>query len=143
MPQLAIINEPRAACFTIQPTIPLDKDYLRELLAIAVENQAALPVWASGFEWRPTEEAVYFCEREWDSLCLRGGARPPPHRVDLYSVMRGLTKVFDVKYEMSIAARQMVLRSLFEQNVRPNVLSLQPGIVSQIIQLSLFDQIIW
>lgn len=125
--------------FTLQPMIPLDKDYLRLIQKIAVNHDEALPVWAEHFQGRPAEEAIYFCEREWRGL----DPMPAPHRVDLYAIMRGLVKVFDPKYAVSIATRQMVLKSLFEQKANTNVLQLHPQVVSQIIQLSLFDQVIW
>lgn len=125
--------------FVLQPTMPLDKDFLRLIQRIAVENEEALPVWAENFEWRKGEEAVYFDEREWRIL----KQKPAQHRVDLYTVLRGLTKVFDPQYDISIAMRQAVLKALFEQKANTNVLWLQPTAVSRIIQLSLFDQVMW
>ena len=125
--------------FTLQPTIPLDKDFLRLIQKIAVEHEEALPVWAEHFTSNPSEEAVYFCEKEWRGLSFS----PAPHRMDLYTIMRGLSKVFYPKYDISIAMRQMVLKALFEQGSKTNVIELHPQAVSRIIQLSLFDQVIW
>lgn len=125
--------------FTLQPQIPLDKDFLRLIQSIAVNNEEALPAWAENFRRREEEEAVYFDEREW-----RGVKPPPaPHRVDLYTILRGLVKVFDPKYDISIAMRQVVLKALFEQDANTSVLHLQPLVVSRIIQLALFDQVLW
>lgn len=125
--------------FTLQPLIPLDKSFLRLIQSVAVLNESALPVWAENFEWRHDEEAVYFDEREWRGL----KQKPAQHRVDLYTILRGLVKMFDPKYDLSIPERQVVLKALFEQNVKKNVLELQPQTVSHIVQLALFDQVIW
>lgn len=122
--------------FMINPLIPIDKEFLRELQRIAVQDPQALSVWAENYESRPEEEAVYFMEKEWCTL----PNMPTPHRVDLYTIQRGLAKVFDIQYKVSIAFRQTVLRALFEQQARPSVLSMQPRMVSHIIQLALFDQ---
>ena len=125
--------------FTLQPQIPLDKEFLRLVQSIAVHNENALSVWAENFQRREEEEAVYFDEREWRTL----KQKPAPHRMDLYCILRGLVKVFDPKYDISIAMRQTVLKALFEQKANTSVLQLQPQAVSRIIQLSLFDQVIW
>lgn len=125
--------------FTLQPQIPLDKDFLRLIQSIAVNNENALPMWAENFRRREEEEAVYFDEREWRGL----NPQPAPHRMDLYTIMRGLSKVFEPKYEISIAMRQVVLKALFEQKANTSVLQLQPQAVSHIVQLALFDQVIW
>lgn len=127
--------------FVLQPTMPLDKDFLRLIQRIAVENENALPVWAENFEWRKGEEAVYFDEREWRTLNRL--MRPAQHRVDLYTILRGLTKVFEPKHDLSTAMRQTVLKALFEQKANTSVLQLQPLVVSRIVQLALFDQVIW
>lgn len=125
--------------FTLQPQIPLDKEFLRMIQSIAVNNEEALPVWAENFQSRPDEEAIYFDEREW-----RGLNQPPaPHRVDLYTILRGLVKVFDPKYDISIPMRQVVLKALYEQKAKTSVLHLQPLVVSRVIQLALFDQVLW
>lgn len=139
MPITATLTEAQLPRFMLQPTIPLDKDFLRKLQKIAVNHEEALPVWAEHFQSRPAEEAVYFCEKEWRGL----PPQPAPHRVDLYTIMRGLVKVFDPKYDISIAMRQVVLKALFEQYAPTSVLDLHPQVVSKIIQLSLFDQVIW
>lgn len=125
--------------FTLQPMIPVDKSFLRQIQSIAVHNEEALPVWAENFRRREEEEAWYFEEREWRGL----KQMPAPHRVDLYTVLRGLVKVFDPKYEVSIPMRQIVLKALYEQNANTSVLQLQPLTVSRIIQLALFDQVVW
>lgn len=125
--------------FTLQPTMPLDKEFLRLIQSIAVHNKNALPAWAENFRRREEEEAWYFDEREWATL----NPKPAPHRMDLYTVLRGLVKVFDPKYDISIAMRQIVLKSLFEQRAKTSVLTLQPQAVSRIIQLSVFDQVLW
>ncbi len=139
MPIAATVSAPDLHRFTLQPMIPVDKDFLRLIQKIAVDNEEALPVWAEHFQGRPAEEAIYFCEREWAGL----NPLPAPHRVDLYTILRGLVKVFDPKYDISIAMRQMVLKALFEQKAPTSVLSLHPQVVSRIIQLALFDQVIW
>lgn len=139
MPITATIVESPGPQFTLQPTIPLDKDFLRMIQRVAVNHDEALPVWAEHFQGRPAEEAIYFCEREWRGL----NPTPAPHRVDLYTIMRGLVKVFDPKYDLSISSRQMVLKALFEQKAATNVLQLHPQLVSRIIQLALFDQVLW
>lgn len=125
--------------FTLQPTIPLGKDFLRTIQQIAVNHTEALPVWAENFSSRPAEEAIYFDEREWRGL----SPSPAPHRVDLYTIMRGLVKVFDPKYDISIATRQLVLKALFEQDAPTSVLHLHPQVTSKVVQLALFDQVIW
>lgn len=125
--------------FTLQPQIPLDKDFLRLIQSVAIHNENALPVWAENFQRREEEEAVYFDEREWRTL----KQAPAPHRVDLYTILRGLVKVFEPKYDISIAMRQTVLKALFEQKANTSVLQLQPMVVSRIVQLALFDQVIW
>lgn len=127
--------------FSIQPMIPLDKDFLRKLQRIAVNHEEALSVWAECFQGRPEEEAIYFREKEWRGLDPR--AQPAPHRVDLYCILRGLVKVFDSKYDLSIPTRQVVLKALFEQGAKTNVLELHPRVISMIIQLAIFDQVIW
>lgn len=140
-PQL-VVNSHIPPCvrgFSLQPIIPLDKDFLRLIQRIAVENENAMPVWAENFEWRRDEEAVYFDEREWRTLKLK----PAQHRVDLYTILRGLTKVFEPRHDISIAMRQTVLKALFEQQANTSVLQLQPMVVSRIVQLALFDQVIW
>ncbi len=139
MPITAQVAAPEPHRFTIQPTIPLGKDFLRQLQKLAVEHEEALPVWAEHFQLRPEEEAVYFCEKEWRGL----NPQPAPHRVDLYCILRGLVKVFDLKYDISIPMRQVVLKALFEQYARTNVLELHPQVISKIIQLALFDQVVW
>src|ERR1700741_125097 len=98
------------AVFTLSPQLPLDKAFLRDLLKIAVNNPRARPGWAENFVIKPEEEAVYFDEKEWRDLPIK----PASHRVDLYTIMRGMVKVFDPKYEVNIATRQMVLRALYE-----------------------------
>ncbi len=125
--------------FTLQPQIPLDKNFLRLILSIAVNEEEALPVWGEQFRRREEEEAVYFSEREWRGL----NPQPAQHRVDLYTVLRGLTKVFEPKYDVSIPLRQVVLKALFEQKANTSVLALQPRVTSHIIQLALFDQVVW
>lgn len=125
--------------FTLQPMIPVDKDFLRLIQSIAVHNENALPVWAEHFQRREEEEAVYFDEREWRSLA----PMPAPHRMDLYTILRGLVKVFEPKHDITIAMRQTVLKALFEQKAKTSVLQLQPQVVSRIVQLSIFDQVIW
>lgn len=142
MPITATVAESATPRFTIQPMIPLDKDFLRLIQRVAVQNQSSLPVWAENFQWRDKEEAVYFTEREWRGL----KPQPAQHRVDLYTVMRGLTKVFDPKHDLTIAMRQTVVRSLYEQPHHlygTNILQLQPHVPSQIIQLALFDQVVY
>lgn len=125
--------------FTLQPQIPLDKEFLRLVQSIAVHNENALPVWAENFRRREEEEAWYFDEREWRGL----KQMPASHRMDLYTILRGLVKVFEPKYEISIAMRQVVLKSLFEQRANTSVLQLQPDAVSKVVQLALFDQVVW
>lgn len=139
MTVVATISPSNLRLFTLQPMIPLDKDFLRLVQRIAVENENALPAWAENFEWRCGEEAVYFDEREWRGL----KQKPAPHRVDLYTILRGLTKVFEPQHDISIAMRQIVLKALFEQQSNTSVLELQPLVVSRIVQLALFDQVIW
>ncbi len=139
MPLTATVSAPDLHRFTLQPMIPVDKDFLRMIQKIAVDNEEALPVWAEHFQGRPAEEAIYFCEKEWRGL----SPLPAPHRVDLYCILRGLVKVFDPKYDISIAMRQMVLKALFEQKANTNVLQLHPQVVSRIIQLAIFDQVVW
>jgi hypothetical protein len=139
MPITATVPVTELPRFTLQPMIPLDKEFLRLIQSIAVHNENALPVWAENFRRREEEEAWYFDEREWRGL----KPQPAPHRMDLYTILRGLVKVFDPKYEVSIAMRQMVLKALFEQSAKTSVLTLHPQSVSQIIQLSIFDQVIW
>ncbi len=139
MPITATVSAADLARFTLQPMIPLDKDFLRMIQKIAVNHDEALPVWAEHFQGRPDEEAIYFCEKEWRGL----SPTPAPHRVDLYCILRGLVKVFDPKYALSIAARQTVLKALFEQKAKTSVLELQPQLVSHIIQLAIFDQVVW
>lgn len=139
MPITATVSAAELARFTLQPMIPLDKDFLRMLQRIAVNHDEALPVWAEHFQGRPAEEAIYFCEKEWRGL----SPLPAPHRVDLYCIMRGLVKVFDPKYDLSIQTRQIVLKALFEQYAKTSVLELHPQVVSKIIQLAIFDQVIW
>ena len=139
MPITATVSAVERAAFTLQPTIPLDKAFLRMIQQIAVTNENALPVWAEHFQRREEEEAVYFCEREWRGL----SPQPAPHRMDLYTILRGLVKVFDPKYDVSIAMRQMVLKALFEQKAPTSVLQLHPQSVSHIVQLSIYDQVIW
>lgn len=124
---------------TLQLMIPLDKDFLRRIQMIAVDHKEALPVWAENFSGRPDEEAIYFDEKEWRGL----SPSPAPHRVDLYTILRGLVKVFDPKYGVSVTMRQVVLKSLYEQNAPTSVLDLHPQVVSKIIQLAIFDQVIW
>jgi hypothetical protein len=127
-----------SARFMLTPLVPLDKEFLRELRRIAIEDKEALPAWAENFRFKPEEEAVYFDDKEWRDL----DPKPASYRVDLYTLQRGLVKVFDPKHELSIAMRQMVLRSLFEQQARPNILQMHPLAVSRIIQLALFDQVV-
>ena len=135
----AATSAPDIARFALQVQIPLDKDFLRQLQKLAVYNPSALPVWADNFRWKEEEEAVYFDEREWRSLEIR----PTPHRVDLYCIVRGLNKVFDPRYDVNVTMRQLVLRALFEQKDRAPILGLHPETVSRIIQLAVYDQIIW
>lgn len=137
----SVISASNLRLFTLQPMVPLDKDFLRMVQRVAVENENALPVWAENFEWRREEEAVYFDEREWRTLNRL--MRPAQHRVDLYTILRGLTKVFEPQHDLSVAMRQMVLKALYEQNAPTSVLQLQPLVVSRIVQLALFDQVIW
>lgn len=129
--------------FMLTPLIPLDKEFLREVRRIAIEDAQALPVWAENFRLKPEEEAVYFDEKEWREVSSTVTIRPASHRVDLYTIQRGLVKVFNPKYDLSIAMRQMTLRALFEQQDRPNILQLHPRVVSQVIQLAVFDQVVW
>lgn len=139
MTAVATVSASNLRLFTLQPMMPLDKDFLRMIQRIAVENENALPVWAENFEWRRNEEAVYFDEREWRTL----KQKPAQHRIDLYTILRGLTKVFEPQYDISIAMRQIVLKAMFEQQAGTSVLHLQPLVVSRIVQLALFDQVIW
>jgi hypothetical protein len=127
------------AIFTLSPQFPLDKTFLRDLLRIAVRDPLALPGWAENFVMKPEEEAIYFDEKEWRDL----PTKPAPHRVDLYTILRGMVKVFDPKYDVGIATRQMVLRALYEQDAKPNILKMFPRAISGVIQLALFDQVIW
>lgn len=139
MSAVASVAASNIRLFTLQPMIPLDKDFLRLIQRVAVENENALPAWAENFEWRRNEEAVYFDEREWRTL----RQKPAQHRVDLYTILRGLTKVFEPQHDISIPSRQIVLKALFEQKANTSVLELQPLVVSRIVQLALFDQVIW
>jgi hypothetical protein len=124
-------------CFTLNPTFPLDKDFLREIQRIAMTEPHACPVWAEGFTPVPSEEAYYFMEKEWRDLDMP----PAAHRIDLYAIQRGLLKVFDLRYNLSIAVRQAVLKALFEQKARPSVFEACPRVASIVVQLTLFDQV--
>lgn len=126
-------------CFTLNPTFPLDKDFLREIQRIAMTEPHACPVWAEGFTPVPAEEAYYFLSKEWRGLDVS----VPPHRIDLYAIQRGLLKVFDLRYDVSIAVRQAVLKALFEQKARPSVFEACPRVASIVVQLTLFDQVIY
>lgn len=124
--------------FMLAPLIPLKVEFLRGIQHQAVNDARALPVWAENFSGRPAEEAVYFDEKEWRGL----NPAPRPHRIDLYGIQRGLLKVFDAKYNLSITSRQIVFQALYDQG-RYNILLLNPNVVSEIIQLALFDQVIY
>jgi hypothetical protein len=123
--------------FTVSARWPISKDYLRALQRIAVEDSMALPSWAHQFNWDRSQEAVYFREKEWGELNIA------QHRVDLYTIQRGLHRVFDRNYDLSIAFRQVVLRSIFEQSATSDVMQVQPRVVSGVIQLALFDQVVY
>lgn len=130
---------PAQPVFTLSPLFPLNKDFLREIQRVAMTEPHACPVWGEGFTPEPNEEAYYFLNKEWRELDLP----PPAHRVDLYAIQRGLLKVFDARYDIGIAIRQAVLKALFEQNARPSVFEACPRTASIIVQLSLFDQVIY
>lgn len=134
-----ILSAPSIARFTLAPVIPLDKAYLKNLQLIAVGGPNGLSTWAENFEHMPAEETFFFDEQEWCGL----DPKPIPHRLDLYTLQRGLLKVFDSKYDVSISTRQLVLHSLFEQHASPNILSMHPMVASRIVQLALFDQIVY
>lgn len=137
--------------FTLTPVIPLDKEYLRELLRVATSHVTCIRAWGTVVRVLEDQGPTYLVdEKEWDAEMGRAGndeasirLRPPSHRVDLYCLQRGLHKVFEAKYHISLATRQIVLRSLFEQSARPCVFAVAPFALSEIVQLALFDQIVY
>lgn len=139
--------------FTLTPTIPLDKEWLRETLAVAMAHSMAVPAWGKVVKMIPGEGPTYLVdEREWDAdfgthpgndYEARFALRPPSHRVDLYTLQRGLLKAFDLKYSMGVGNRMLLFKSLFEQNRRPSVFEVSPFVLSEVIQLALFDQIVY
>lgn len=137
--------------FTLTPTIPLDKEWLRETLVVAMAHSMAVPAWGRIVKILPDEGPTYLVdEREWDAEMGRAGndeasirLRPPSHRVDLYTLQRGLLKAFDLKYSMGVGNRMLLFKSLFEQNRRPSVFEVSPFVLSEVIQLALFDQIVY
>lgn len=132
-------SQPR---FTLTVQIPMSKDFLRHVQRIAMTNPNACPRWGKVVERRDDQGPTYlFDEHEWEGLQLR----PPPHRIDLYTIQRGLAKIFDAKYQLSMATRQMVLRALFEQTIngQNGVLALLPSLCDQIVQLALYDQVVY
>lgn len=137
--EMRTVVENAVPCFILQVSIPLDKNYLRSIQQKAVNDPLALSVWAENFSGRPSEEAIYFDEKEWRGL----DPKPAPHRVDLYTIQRGLIKMLDPKYNIGIASRQMVLRSLFEQPSKGHILTYHPMSISWLIQLALFDQVVY
>jgi len=129
--------------FTLTPVIPLDKEYLRELLKVAMNHVACVRSWGVVMGCLPEQGPTYLVdEKEWAGN-IDQHMRMPSHRIDLYTLQRGLLKVFDAKYRISLSTRQMVLRSLFEQDRRPCVFAVAPFALSEIIQLALFDQIVY
>lgn len=129
--------------FTISPMFPLTKDFLRHVQQVAMTDKLACPVWGTYFRRKEDEESWYFEEKEWAHLGEHA-PKPAPHRVDLYTIHRGLEKVFNVRtQEISIAARQAVLKAIFEQDARPSIFDACPRLASHVVQLALFDQVVY
>lgn len=122
---------------TLSISIPLHESLLRQILKTAIDNPQGCLQWAQVVGH---EDGVYLLdEKEWAAVV---GTVPPSHRVDLYTVARGLHKVFETRHNLPVATRQMVLRALFEQS-EETVLVLLPELCSAIIQLALFDQLVY
>lgn len=128
-------------CLSISPLIPLSQDFLVAMLDVAATDPEAVSVWAWHIEKTGADDSpIYlFDEREWDTR--RPEAVPPKLRLDIYALTRGLYKCFLPQYQISIAFRQQVLRWLFERDER--TMRLMPRVVDQIVQLALFDQVIY
>lgn len=126
---------------SISPMMPLSQDFLVAMLDVAATDPQAVSVWAWNIEKTgPDDSPIYlFDEREWDTR--RPEAVPPKLRLDIYAMTRGLYKCFMPQYQISIAFRQQVLRWLFERDER--AMRLMPKVVDQIVQLALFDQVIY
>lgn len=134
----------QAAAPMLSLQFPTARPYLVGVLTVAMTHPEAALVWANHImKLEDFKDTWTFDEREWDALVWDIAVRPLPHRIDIFTVMRGLTKVFDARYSISLAARQAVLRSLYEQHMPTTVLYLLPHVTSQIIQLAVYDQVIY
>lgn len=130
---------------TITPSIALSHGFLLVLLDVAVTDPQAIQVWACNIEEAPSlssRSSVYtFDEKEWDTRLP--AAVPPPHRLDTYALTRGLYKCFEARHDLTIPFRQQVLRWLFEQESCAQSVRVMPKVVDKIVQLALFDQVIY
>lgn len=134
---------PRVSHYTIQPVIPLDRAFLNECMRIAIDNPECLCAWAvinkQALELdRPpicVDIVVWAQEKEWPE--------GTPLRIDINTLQRGLYKVFDTNQALSIPTRQLVLKALFEQAARPTVFEVAPRVLSDVIQLAVFDQVVY
>lgn len=136
--------------FNLSLTLPLSKEFLRGVQVIAMTAQPlGVLSWAHVVDIKHDQGPTYLIRCvEWDDIGL--DAEPPePLSVDLYTVQRGLAKAFDARFEHEIivADRIHLVRAVLMQQVSPQVgaavLAEQPLLLSRVVQLALFDQVIY
>lgn len=129
---------PAPARGTLALTFPLHESFLLEILTCATTRPEGVLRWSEPVPAMRPPAMHLRPLREPDEPI------PPPYRVDLYTLQRGLLKCFDVHQTgVSLAERQVLLRALYEQHITPGVLTLTPGLCDKIIQLALFDRVVY
>lgn len=135
--------------FMLSLSLPLSKEFLRGVQAIAMAaNPLGVTSWADVVNIQQDRGPTYYLTcHDWAEV-EPSGVRPDPLAVDLYTIQRGLTKIFEPQFdpEIPITDRITVFRAALMQQTSAHigaaVLS-DPLLLSRIVQLSLFNQIIY
>lgn len=123
--------------FMLHPLIPLKPEYLAWVRDCALTE--GIQSWGrvDRIVKIGAVETYLVVEKEWDGL----KQAPMPHQVDLHTIVRGLDKVFDLRYDLPIEVRHLVLTSLYDPSWGPR--HLKPRTCDVILQLALFDQLVY
>lgn len=133
--------------FTVSVAIPLAPEYLAEILRVAVECTGGLSLWAT-IHGTETPNVYMLREKEWEwNADADPETEAEPLRIDLHTIQRGLQYYFDVRQDIPLPERRLVMESLFYYQATPAMAGLrfeqEPGICSALIQRALFGQVIY
>lgn len=125
--------------FTVTVSLPAPAIGLEALLATICGLPAVYLPWAKviGMEVIPSGPQYRLDEKDWDKSEPK--AVPEAHRVNTQTIFRGLVKLLDPKYDIPIRERLEVYDFLYGHRHW----HVSSSIGSHIVQLALFDQLIY